>query len=194
MSRGPPAAALDAQVRGGSGRGAEATNPTGGDDGRPSHEPMVEMAAAWPCPGDRPDQPGAHAAVPVTSIRSGLLSARTWRYFPDRGTVGAVKSPRPGARRRHARRDVLNGVPDLLVDGRPSAYSEGQGAAAVKGLTLHPEDTLQTACRPSTGAQRTGCPSSPRWVMEAPRSVIVVGASGDYLGDLQAISEQGAGT
>ena len=57
--------------------------------------------------------------------------------------MGAVKSPRPGARRRHARRDVLNGVPDLLVDGRPSAYSEGQGAAAVKGLTLHPEDTLK---------------------------------------------------
>ena len=29
------------------------------------------------------------------------------------------------------------------MDGRPSVYSDGQGPAAVKGLTLHPESTLE---------------------------------------------------
>lgn len=69
--------------------------------------------------------------------------AQTWRLSPVGCTVSSVKSPRPATRRRHARRDVLSGVPDLLVDGRPSAFSEGQGTAAAKGLTLHPEETLK---------------------------------------------------
>ena len=54
-----------------------------------------------------------------------------------------MKSPRTAARRRHARPVVLKAVPELLVDGRPSVYSDGQGPAAVKGLTLHPESTLE---------------------------------------------------
>ena len=57
--------------------------------------------------------------------------------------MSSVKSPRTAARRRHARPVVLKAVPELLVDGRPSVYSDGQGPAAVKGLTLHPESTLE---------------------------------------------------
>ena len=88
---------------------------------------------------------------------SGLLAARPWRLGPDRCTVGSVTSPRP-PQSWHAGQDVADGMPVSLVDGRPSAYSQAQGTREVKGLTLHPEGTLEHL----RGIQRHNCERAAR--------------------------------
>lgn len=71
--------------------------------------------------------------------------------------MGSVKSSR-SPQSWQAGQDVAHGTPVSLVDGRPSAYSQAQGAREVKGLTLHPEGTLEHL----RGIQRHNCERAAR--------------------------------